>query len=299
MAHAAPPGGVHINRGESPVKNHGSLSKLASALGEFVMPPILDTVLVILFCMVWPAYQALIGYHFGGKPGLYLAALRSIAASVSTRIGPLVESIEAQLEADGAARTGKKVAERALAALQALLEAFVGMLASDDSAAWARLILREQQNPSDGFDVLYEGFMHRILGVASELVARAQNRGASAAQCKLAAFTILGQAIVFRAARAAVMREMQWQRLGAQVPRGGVGVGGRDQAGGRPGRPAGGRAVDADVAEVAAVGHDHVAVRLHVGDGTRAAHRAVHLIGMTVGRLDSGRRPGRRFVDIV
>ena len=39
--------------------------------------------------------QALIGYHFGGKPGLYLAALRSIAASVSTRIGPLVESIEA------------------------------------------------------------------------------------------------------------------------------------------------------------------------------------------------------------
>src|SRR5437762_3148328 len=157
--------------------------------------------------------QALIGYHFGGKPGLYLAALRSIAASVSTRIGPLVESIEAQLEADGAARTGKKVAERSLAALQALLEAFVGMLASDDSAAWARLILREQQNPSDGFDVLYEGFMHRILGVASELVARAQNRGASAAQCKLVAFTILGQAIGFRAARAAVMREMQGRRL--------------------------------------------------------------------------------------
>jgi AcrR family transcriptional regulator len=160
--------------------------------------------------------QALIGYHFGGKPGLYLAALRSIAASVSTRIGPLVESIEAQLTADGEAPTGKKVAERALAALQSLLEAFVGMLASDESAAWARLILREQQNPSDGFDVLYEGFMHRILAVASELVARAQNRGASAAQCKLAAFTILGQAIVFRAARATVMREMQWQRLGAQ-----------------------------------------------------------------------------------
>jgi AcrR family transcriptional regulator len=162
--------------------------------------------------------QALIGYHFGGKPGLYLAALRFIAASVSTRIGPLVESIEAQLKADGAARarTGKKVAERARAALQSLLEAFVGMLASDDSAAWARLILREQQNPSDGFDVLYEGFMHRILDVASELVARAQNRGASAAQCKLTAFTILGQAIVFRAARAAVMREMQWQRLGAE-----------------------------------------------------------------------------------
>src|SRR5215831_11931284 len=66
--------------------------------------------------------QALIGYHFGGKPGLYLAALRFIAASVSARLGPLVDSIEAQLAADGT-RGGKKVAERSLAALQALLEA--------------------------------------------------------------------------------------------------------------------------------------------------------------------------------
>lgn len=160
--------------------------------------------------------QALIGYHFGGKPGLYLAALRFIAASVSARLGPLVDSIEAQLAADGEARTGKKIAERSLAALQGLLEAFVAMLASDESAAWARLILREQQNPSDGFDVLYEGFMHRILGVASELIARAQNRGASAADCRLTAFTIIGQAVVFRAARACVMREMQWRQLGAR-----------------------------------------------------------------------------------
>src|SRR5215471_6359468 len=99
--------------------------------------------------------QALIGYHFGGKPGLYLAALRFIAASVSARLGPLVDSIEAQLATAGKARTGKKVAEHSLAALQTLVDAFVGMLASDESAAWARLILREQQNPSDGFDVLY------------------------------------------------------------------------------------------------------------------------------------------------
>jgi AcrR family transcriptional regulator len=160
--------------------------------------------------------QALIGYHFGGKPGLYLAALRFIAASVSERLGPLAQSIEAQLAADGEARAGKKVAERSLAALQTLLEAFVGMLASDESAAWARLILREQQNPSAGFDVLYEGFMHRILGVASELIARAQNRGGSAADCKLTAFTIIGQALVFRAARATVMREMRWRQLGAR-----------------------------------------------------------------------------------
>jgi AcrR family transcriptional regulator len=160
--------------------------------------------------------QALIGYHFGGKPGLYLAALRFIAASVSSRLGPLVESIEAELAADGGDRRQAKVAERSLAALQQLVGAFVAMLASDESGAWAKLILREQQSPSDGFDVLYEGFMHRMLGVVSELVARAQNRGRSAEECKLLAFTLVGQAVVFRAARAVVMREMSWRQIGPE-----------------------------------------------------------------------------------
>jgi TetR/AcrR family transcriptional regulator, regulator of cefoperazone and chloramphenicol sensitivity len=159
---------------------------------------------------------ALIGYHFGGKPGLYLAALEFIAARVTARLGPLVESIEAALSAERGKRRDKRAAQNALTALMELLDAFVGMLASDESTAWARLILREQQNPSEGFDVLYRGFMHRVLGVTAELVARAQNRGRTAAECRLTAFTILGQAIVFRAARAAVMREMQWQALGSR-----------------------------------------------------------------------------------
>jgi AcrR family transcriptional regulator len=159
---------------------------------------------------------ALIGYHFGGKPGLYLAALEFIAGRVTARLGPLVESIEAGLSAQRGKRRDKRAAQRALTALTELVEAFVGMLASDESAAWARLILREQQNPSEGFDVLYRGFMDRVLGVTAELVARAQNRGRTAAECRLTAFTILGQAIVFRAARATVMRGMQWQALGGR-----------------------------------------------------------------------------------
>ena len=41
--------------------------------------------------------QALIGYHFRGKPGLYLAALQHIAAAVQQRMGPLVATISAEL----------------------------------------------------------------------------------------------------------------------------------------------------------------------------------------------------------
>jgi AcrR family transcriptional regulator len=157
--------------------------------------------------------QALISYHFGGKPGLYLAALKLIADSVVARIGPLLSAIEAELAASEDAATDEESAQRARALLHELTDAFVKMLTSDESAAWARLILREQQDPSEGFDVLYYGIMHRMLGVATRLVARCRRDDATSDACKLTAITILGQALVFRAARAAVLREMGWARL--------------------------------------------------------------------------------------
>jgi AcrR family transcriptional regulator len=159
--------------------------------------------------------QALIGYHFGGKPGLYLAALKLIADSVIARVGPIVASIETELQASDDGQQSDAGAERALARLHELIDALVLMLTSDESAAWARLILREQQDPSAGFDVLYEGIMRRVLGVTTQLIARARGAGARPEQCKLTAMTIIGQALVFRAARAAALRHMSWAGLSA------------------------------------------------------------------------------------
>jgi AcrR family transcriptional regulator len=157
--------------------------------------------------------QALISYHFGGKPGLYLAALKFIADSVVARLGPLLDAIEAELATAESATNDPKTARRAITLLHELTDAFVKMLTSDESAAWARLILREQQDPSEGFDVLYEGILHRMLAVTTRLVARTRRAGTTPEQCKLTAIAILGQALVFRTARAAVMREMGWTRL--------------------------------------------------------------------------------------
>ena len=75
--------------------------------------------------------QALIGYHFGGKPGLYLAALKFIADSVTARMGPLVGAIETELGADEATSASEKSARRALALLHGLTDALVQMLTSD------------------------------------------------------------------------------------------------------------------------------------------------------------------------
>ncbi len=157
--------------------------------------------------------QALIGYHFGGKPGLYHAALRHIADSVRSRLGPLLDAIESELHAGKAAADPAGEGRRALELLHRLTDAFVQVLTSDESASWARLILREQQDPSEGFDILYQGIMHRMFKVTTQLVRRVRLEKGVKRQTKLLAVTILGQALVFRAARTVVMREMDWNRI--------------------------------------------------------------------------------------
>jgi AcrR family transcriptional regulator len=157
--------------------------------------------------------QALIGYHFGGKPGLYYAALQHIANSVSALIGPLLGDIESELPVESTDIVSEGEAGRVLELLQRVTDAFVQVLTSDKSADWARLILREQQDPSEGFDILYDGIMHRLLSVTTRLVGLARRGVGSEEESKLLAVTILGQALVFRAARTAVMREMGWKGL--------------------------------------------------------------------------------------
>jgi TetR/AcrR family transcriptional regulator, regulator of cefoperazone and chloramphenicol sensitivity len=163
--------------------------------------------------------QALIGYHFRGKSGLYHAVLQHIAAQIQRRIGPLAAAIEAELGADtgpaaNASVLARSPSARCLDLLHELTDAFAAMLTSDESGAWARLILREQQDPSAGFDVLYGGIMSRLLDVVSSLVGRIRSVDPASDEARLTAITIVGQALVFRAARAAVVRKMAWETIG-------------------------------------------------------------------------------------
>lgn len=155
---------------------------------------------------------ALIGYHFRNKEGLYLAVFERIVAEMRQRVGPLADEIEAALEPDDAPN-GKPGAERYLAPLMRLTDGVVDLMAQEQSAPWSQLILREQQSPTEAFAVLYDGFMGRVLRLMTQLVHRLRG-GDSAADARLLVITILGQVLVFRSARAAVLRHMDWERIG-------------------------------------------------------------------------------------
>ncbi len=155
--------------------------------------------------------QALIGYHFGGKEALYLAVFENIAAGINQRLGPMAHEINReilQLESDD-----KTTAEDYLALLLRLMEAMLRMFANKQTSYWARLILREQQSPSPAFDTLYKGLMGNMLQLTTYLISKIRNITPQSVEAKLLAITIFGQALVFRASRAAILRYMKWDDI--------------------------------------------------------------------------------------
>lgn len=156
------------------------------------------------------AHPALIGYHFGGKEGLYLAVFEHIAATMEQRIGPALAGMGQAL-----ARPGKpaEVAERSLAMLGTLCDAMVATLADRDTGPWGALMMREQQSPTAAFDLIYERFMRHVLGTMTLLV-RAVDPARSEESARLTVISLMGQMMVFRVARAGAVRHLGWKDIG-------------------------------------------------------------------------------------
>jgi AcrR family transcriptional regulator len=157
------------------------------------------------------ANQAAIGYHFGGKDALYLAAIEHISERIADRIGPITRDIAAQLEIlENPATDAEKVRTKSLNLLLTLINGLLRMLTGQESSSWAKLILREQQSPTPAFDVFYQGLMGQALHITTVLVSKIRGLQPQSEGARLLAITVVGQVIVFRASRAMVLRYMEW-----------------------------------------------------------------------------------------
>lgn len=139
-----------------------------------------------------------ITYHFGGKQGLYLAAAEHIAAQIRTLQGePVARAVVA----------GQQSREAAIEALATVLDGLAQMMLRPETESWSRFIIREQQSPTEAFELLFTRAMQPILDAFIALIARARaelpRRDAVAM-----AILLFGQAMVLRAGRAAVCRAL-------------------------------------------------------------------------------------------
>jgi AcrR family transcriptional regulator len=153
--------------------------------------------------------QALIAYHFGGKAGLYIAAIEYIVERIREHVDPLLAAIETEL-GDEAGDTGP---DRCLAMLLDLLDTLVVVMTSEKSGTWAKLILKEQQDPSAGFEVLYDGIQGRVIGLSTRLIGRIRGIEPDSETANLLALTLFGQVLIFRTGRATVQRRTGWRQF--------------------------------------------------------------------------------------
>jgi len=157
--------------------------------------------------------QALIGYHFGGKQGLYLAAFESIREQVGARMSPLAQALLSDtvvLDPGDPATPAHCVAS-----MEALLGGALELFCQASSSPWVRLIMREQLDPDQGFDILYRGVFGDVLMLLNTLVGLATRRDAESEAVKLEALMLLGMMLVFLVARGTTAQQLGWTELGA------------------------------------------------------------------------------------
>ena len=144
-----------------------------------------------------------ITYHFGGKQGLYLAAAEHIAASIRN------------LQSENVARAvaaGQESREAAMEALVTILDGLALMMLRPETEAWSRFIIREQQFPTEAFDILFAKAMQPVLHAFIELIGSARP-DLSRREAVALAILLFGQAMVLRAGRAAVCRALQVDQI--------------------------------------------------------------------------------------
>ena len=149
---------------------------------------------------------AAIPYYFGSKEGLYRAVAEYVATQIAERQAAVVGKATAALEDPDLSM------EAALALLDEVLDSFAAMVIGSEGADhWARFIMREQMDPSPAFDILYKTVMSRVHGVATALVGRILGQREDDPDTLIRTTTIIGQILVFRAARGAVLRRLGWK----------------------------------------------------------------------------------------
>lgn len=149
---------------------------------------------------------AAINYHFGGKEGLYHAVLRQLIDDTEPMFAPMV----VRLREGVAAANGNRAA---LAAVAAGL--FAGLLTNILSRTHLRwqipILLREAQEPSEGFAMLVSERINPVHDAIAELVAAATGHDPKSPEARLITANIMGQCWSFGAARGVVFARLGWE----------------------------------------------------------------------------------------
>ncbi|MDR2016400.1 MAG: CerR family C-terminal domain-containing protein [Burkholderiales bacterium] len=153
-----------------------------------------------------------IAYHFGGKENLYLA----VADHIAQEIGQKVDGVEALLANERERiRNGTLPPAEAVVLLQRLWREWLDELLSNKEPGyeWTWFVIREQANPTEAFDRIYNASISRFLCILAELIGCIQQSPAQSLTVRLQAVLLFGKMLSFEREHAAVERYLGWKTL--------------------------------------------------------------------------------------
>jgi TetR/AcrR family transcriptional regulator, regulator of cefoperazone and chloramphenicol sensitivity len=140
-----------------------------------------------------------IAYYFDNKTGLYLAIARYIALRMREVFGFTGDQPNASIEDR----------DQALAQLEIIVRRMVRQFAqAPEARRWLMLVIREQANPTEAFDILYEETFERIHMHLTRLIAVVMGRPSDESRVIIEAHTVLGQIIFFLVGRFPLLRRL-------------------------------------------------------------------------------------------
>ncbi|MDF9826434.1 AcrR family transcriptional regulator [Ereboglobus sp. PH5-10] len=155
---------------------------------------------------------ALVSYHFGGKERLYKELLRSI----------VVNRVQAALDRFTAAYGDERIQNPSRADARDMLKTLLGgfannALSSGEILLAARLIVREQTQPTAGFDIVFGSGMETLHKTVTRLFGIATGRNPETQECIIRAHMLFGQILSFVFANAAICRRLGKNTLDRQT----------------------------------------------------------------------------------
>jgi AcrR family transcriptional regulator len=154
-----------------------------------------------------------IPYYFCGKEGLYLAAAEHLATTISSHVGGRRQQVQARLaeiQSEGRPVTREEAREL----LTVLLHTLAEVMVSEKSRPWARFLIREQMEPTEAFEKVYEAVMRPMLEAVRGLVGVLLDEAPASERVRLRTLSLIGSLMIFRVANAAALRQLEWTEMG-------------------------------------------------------------------------------------
>lgn len=148
---------------------------------------------------------AAVSYHFGGKKGLYLAALENLMEEMRPIGGPVIARVDAAF--DGRAPDRAELPGH----IRFVVRHFLTTMLSGDLPPWVvQTVLREFQEPSADYRPMFDERVLPLHRAVRRLTAAALDLPFEADEAILVAHSVMGQIMTFPAMRRVVQEELDW-----------------------------------------------------------------------------------------